>query len=288
MTDDGRTMRVMAVIGQVLIDGIPVDPDAASISVLDVGFQRGYGCFEALRVYDGEIFRLDQHLDRLASSATKLHIPVSDRIELVAWCTTVAQAAGDAIVRVFLSGGTDPKNLGTNSRTVVLAGEVPSQPPVLSLQSRIAPWHTDSEWFELTGAKALSYGFNLAASFEAQRAGFDDALLIGRSGNVLEGPTFSVAWISGGVFYTPSLEIGILESITRRATIEVAERAGVEVIEGRYGLDEVINADEVIALSTVKEIHPIRRVDDHEFEAGPVTATLASGFAALVAEELGR
>jgi branched-subunit amino acid aminotransferase/4-amino-4-deoxychorismate lyase len=278
----------MAVIGQVLIDGIPVDPDAASISVLDVGFQRGYGCFEALRVYDGEIFRLDEHLDRLASSATKLHIPVPDRTELVAWCTTVAQAAGDAIVRVFLSGGTDPKNLGTNSRTVVLAGEVPSQPPVLSLQSRIAPWHTDSEWFELTGAKALSYGFNLAASFEAQRAGFDDALLIGRSGNVLEGPTFSVAWISGGVFCTPSLEIGILESITRRATIEVAERAGVEVIEGRYGLDEVINADEVIALSTVKEIHPIRRVDDHEFEAGPVTATLASGFAALVAEELGR
>jgi branched-subunit amino acid aminotransferase/4-amino-4-deoxychorismate lyase len=278
----------MAVIGQVLIDGIPVDPDAASISVLDVGFQRGYGCFEALRVYDGEIFRLDEHLDRLASSATKLHIPVPDRTELVAWCTTVAQAAGDAIVRVFLSGGTDPKNLGTNSRTVVLAGEVPAQPPMLSLQSRIAPWHTDSEWFELTGAKALSYGFNLAASFEAQRAGFDDALLIGRSGNVLEGPTFSVAWISGGVLYTPSLEIGILESITRRATIEVAERAGVEVIEGRYGLDEVINADEVIALSTVKEIHPVRRVDDHEFEAGPVTATLASGFAALVADELGR
>jgi branched-subunit amino acid aminotransferase/4-amino-4-deoxychorismate lyase len=278
----------MAVIGQVLVDGIPVEPDAASISVLDVGFQRGYGCFEALRVYDGRIFRLDQHLDRFATSAAKLHIPVPDRAELAAWCTAVAQAAGDAIVRVFLSGGTDPRNLGTNSRTIVLAGEVPPQPPVLSVQSRVAPWHTDSEWFELTGAKALSYGFNLAASFEAQRAGFDDALLIGRSGNVLEGPTFSVAWITGGVFHTPSLEIGILESITRRAAIEVAERCGVEVIEGKYGLDEVINADEVIALSTVKEIHPVGRVDDHEFEAGPVTATLATGFAALVTEELGR
>ncbi len=278
----------MAVIGRVLIDGKPVEADEAAISVLDVGFQRGYGCFEALRTYDGAIFRLGPHLDRLARSAGKLHIPVPDRDDLSAWCTTVAEEAGNSIVRVFLSGGTDPKNLGTNSRTVVLAEEVPPQPPTLAVQSRIAPWHTDSEWYELTGAKALSYGFNLAASFEAQRAGFDDALLVGRSGNVLEGPTFSVAWISDGVFYTPSLEIGILESITRRAAIEVAERAGVKVVEGSYGLDAVVAADEVMAMSTVKEIHPVGRVDDHEFAGGPVTARLADGFAELVAEELRR
>lgn len=278
----------MPAIGKVLIDGEPVDADAAAISVFDVGFQRGYGCFEALRVYDGDIFRLGPHLDRLENSAAKLHIPVPDRTDLAAWCATVAESAPNSIARVFLSGGTDPMNLGTNSRTVVLAGEVPPQPPTLSMQSRVAPWHTDSEWFELTGAKALSYGFNLAASFEAQRAGYDDALLIGRSGNVLEGPTFSVAWISGGAFHTPGLDIGILESITRRAAIEVAERAGIDVVEGNYGLDAVFAADEVIALSTVKEIHPIGRVDDREYATGPVTEKLAAGFADLVAEELGR
>ena len=77
----------MAVIGSVLIDGEPADAEDASISGLDVGFQRGYGCFEALRVYDGAIFRLGPHLDRLASSAAKLHIPVPDRDDLANWCT---------------------------------------------------------------------------------------------------------------------------------------------------------------------------------------------------------
>ena len=278
----------MAVIGRVLIDGEFFDAESASISVLDVGFQRGYGCFEAVRAYDGRMFRLDAHLDRLEQSAAKLHLPVPDRDDLVVWCTTVAEAAGDSVVRILVSGGTDPRKLGTNSRTVVVAETVPPQPPTLSLQSRIAPWHTDGDWFELTGAKALSYGFNLAASVEAQSAGYDDALLIGRSGNVLEGPTFSVAWMTDDTFHTPSLEIGILESITRQASIEVAERVGIPVVEGVYDLDDVFGAAEVVALSTVKEVHPVGRVDDREFVPGPATAALAAGFAELVADELDR
>jgi branched-subunit amino acid aminotransferase/4-amino-4-deoxychorismate lyase len=277
----------MAVIGRVLIDGKPVDADAASISVLDVGFQRGYGCFEALRVYQGKPFRLGPHLDRLARSAAKLHLPVPDRTDLEAWCTAVSKASGESIVRVFVSGGTDPRALGTNSRTIVLAEEPPGAQPPVSLQSRIAPWHTDSEWFELTGAKALSYGFNLAASVAAQLAGYDDALLIGRSGNVLEGPNFSVAWVRDGDLFTPTLQTGILESITRRAAIEVAAALGIDVLEGNYTIDDVLSADEMLALSTVKEISPVRRVDDKEFADGPVTAQLAKGFSDLVAEELG-
>jgi branched-subunit amino acid aminotransferase/4-amino-4-deoxychorismate lyase len=277
----------MAVIGRVLINGEPIDADDAAISVLDVGFQRGYGCFEALRAYDGRIFRLDAHLDRLANSAAKLYLPVPDRSHLTEWCTAVAVAAGESVVRVFVSGGTDAKNLGTDAKTVVLAEAVPEQPALLSLQSRGAPWHTDGEWFELTGAKALSYGFNLAATTASRRDGFDDALLIGRSGNVLEGPNFSVAWITDGAFRTPTLQTGILESITRRAAIEVAERAGVKVVEEIFGLEDVLGADEVIALSTVKEIAAVRRVDDREFAEGPVTAQLAAGFSALVAEEIG-
>ena len=279
----------MAVIGQVLIDGKPVDPDDAAISILDVGFQRGYGCFEALRVYDGKAFRQGPHLDRLGKSAAKLHIPVPDRDDLEAWCTAISASSVDSVVRIFVSGGTDPINLGTNSHTILLAEEAPPEPqPAVALQSRVAPWHTDSEWFELTGAKALSYGFNLAASTEARRAGFDDALLIGRSGNVLEGPNFSIAWVSGGALYTPALDTGILESITRRAAIEVAARQDITVHEGVFDLQRVIDADEVLALSTVKEVSAVRRVDDREYPDGPVTAILAGGFAELVAEELGR
>jgi branched-subunit amino acid aminotransferase/4-amino-4-deoxychorismate lyase len=158
----------------------------------------------------------------------------------------------------------------------------------MTIQSRTAPWHTDGDWSELTGAKALSYGFNLAASVAAQGNGFDDALLIGRSGHVLEGPTFSIGWISDGVFHTPSLEIGILESITRTAAIEVADRIGMTIRQGIYGIDDVMIADEVFAMSTVREVLPVVQVDEREFRTGIGTKGLQEGFTALVDEELHR
>jgi branched-subunit amino acid aminotransferase/4-amino-4-deoxychorismate lyase len=192
------------------------------------------------------------------------------------------------VVRAFISGGTDPKKPGTNSRVVVFAESPPPMPDELSLQIRVAPWHTDGEWFELTGAKGLSYGFNLAASIVAAEAGFDDALLTGTTGHVLEGPTFSIGWVTDGVFHTPGTDIGILESITRRAVIDAAGRIGVVVREGIYGVDDVMAADEVVAMSTVREVLPVGRVDDRTYPVGPVTRKLSEAFTALVAEELGR
>lgn len=278
----------MAVLGPVLIDGLAVESDRAAISVFDIGFQRGYGCFEAMRSYDGSIFRLGPHLDRLELSATKLRLPTPDRESIAGWCRSVAETAGESVVRVFVSGGTDARVPGTDSRTVVFAEAVRPGSSTMTVQSRTAPWHTDGDWSELTGAKALSYGFNLAASVAAQDDGFDDALLIGRSDHVLEGPTFSIGWISDGVFHTPGLGIGILESITRTVVIEVASRLGMLVRDGIYEIGDVMAADEVFAMSTVREVLPIVRLDDREFRVGVGTESLQKGFTALVNEELHR
>jgi branched-chain amino acid aminotransferase len=278
----------MAVLGPVLIDGLAVESDRAAISVFDIGFQRGYGCFEAMRSYDGSIFRLGPHLDRLELSATKLRLPTPDRESIAGWCRSVAETAGESVVRVFVSGGTDARVPGTDSRTVVFAEAARPGSSTMTVQSRTAPWHTDGDWSELTGAKALSYGFNLAASVAAQDDGFDDALLIGRSDHVLEGPTFSIGWISDGVFHTPGLGIGILESITRTVVIEVASRLGMLVRDGIYEIGDVMAADEVFAMSTVREVLPIVRLDDREFRVGVGTESLQKGFTALVNEELHR
>jgi len=276
----------MAVLGSVLIDGIPADAEDATISVFDIGFQRGYGCFEAMRAYDGTVFRLDQHLTRLEMSAAKLRLPPPDSGLVADWCRSVASDAGDSVVRVFISGGTNPRKPGTDSRIVVFAEAAYPGPAVMQLQTRTAPWHSDGEWFELTGAKALSYGFNLAASVAAQADGFDDALLIGRDGHVLEGPTFSIGWITDGVLHTPGLTLGILESITRTAVIDVAARTGMDVRQGVYGIDDVAGADEAIAMSTVREVRSVGRIDARIFSPGPWTESLQSGFSALVADEL--
>ena len=111
--------------------------------------------------------------------------------------------------------------------------------------------------------------------------GFDDALLLAIDGWVLEGPTFSVAWLIDGVLETPTLELGILDSITRRVALEVADKIGLEVLESRWELDRLLSASEVMALSTVREVQSVVAVGDVTWEPGPITERLQSEYIEL-------
>ncbi|MBT8197242.1 MAG: aminotransferase class IV [Acidimicrobiia bacterium] len=265
----------------VLIDGVLVSGDDASVSVFDVGYQRGFGCFEAMRAYGGVPFRAVEHLSRLESSAAALHLDLVDRETIAGWVSDRAASGGDCVVRVFVSA----TSFDAPPRVVVFAEPIPEVPVGLRLMPLPAPWHPAGRGTELVGAKTMSYAPNLAAMRRAVAAGYDDALLIDDDGCVLEGPTYSVGWATGGRVYTPALGQGILGSITRAAVFEVAARAGVEVEEGRFPLEQTLAADEMFVMSTVREVRPVVRVGDVEFEPGTVTEVLASGFRALVTEE---
>lgn len=268
----------------VLINGIAVAADEASISVFDIGFQRGYGCFEAMRTYNGVPFRMRQHLERLAKSAANLRIDIGSLDRIASWCQTVAEP-GEGVVRVFVTGGHDVHRPGTDNSIIVFMDPLPLMPEVFSLDVIEAPWHADGRDSELTGAKTLSYGPNLAATIAARSRGFDDAALIGSSGTVLEGPTFSLGWVKDATIYTPSLDANILASVTRAAALEVAESRGIPVQEGRFDISELFGADEVFSLSTVREVGPVVRVGDVEYDIGPVTLMLREGFDELVLTE---
>jgi branched-subunit amino acid aminotransferase/4-amino-4-deoxychorismate lyase len=274
----------MDVLGYVLIDGERVEPAAATISVFDIALLRGFGCFEALRSYDGVAFRQQQHLDRMERSAAALNLPLPPRRDMERWVADRA-GQGDCVVRVVATGGTDEKGSGEASRFIVFAEPLPHIDETVSLLPVEAPWHPDGAVSELTGAKTLSYGPNVAARFHAKAEGFGDALLVGRSGNVLEGPTNTVAWITDGVLETPELDLGILASVTRRAVLDVAARIGVPVVEGVFPLQRMLEADEVIALSTLREVQPVVRIGDVLKEIGPVTRRLIAGLTDLIAEE---
>jgi branched-subunit amino acid aminotransferase/4-amino-4-deoxychorismate lyase len=138
---------------------------------------------------------------------------------------------------------------------------------------------------ELTGAKTLSYGPNVAARIHAKAEGYGDALLIGRSGTVLEGPTNTVAWVTDGVLETPELGLGILASVTREAVLEVATQINVPVREGRFPLARMEAADEVMALSTLRELQPVVRIGDVNKVVGPVTRRLIDGLGDLIRRE---
>jgi branched-subunit amino acid aminotransferase/4-amino-4-deoxychorismate lyase len=271
-------------MGPVLINGKAFDPAVASISVFDIGFQRGYGCFEAMRAYDGFPFRLDEHLARLQNGARALKIDLGSLDDLKEWCRAVS-SAGDGVLRVYVTGGLDSSHPGTDNSIVVFMEEVPEIPEVFSLDLVDAPWHADGRTSELTGAKTLSYGPNLAATIAARSRGFDDAVLVGSEGVVLEGPTFSLGWVKDGVVYTPSLDSNILASVTRSAVLEIAENLELPVEIGSFKVQALLDADEAFCLSTVREVAPVVRVGPVDIASGPVTARLARGFHDLVASE---
>jgi branched-subunit amino acid aminotransferase/4-amino-4-deoxychorismate lyase len=178
------------------------------------------------------------------------------------------------------------EDLGTDSRAIVYAEEFAGLQESMTLTVKSAPWHADGSTFELAGAKTLSYGANMAVNRASRLEGFDGPLLVGRSGRVLEGPHFTVAWVTDGVVETPSLDLGILASITRQAMLDDAAAIGVETVEGAYGLNRVFAASEVFAMSTTKDITPVTCIDHVTYEVGEVTKRLMDGFTALVESEL--
>ncbi len=273
---------------RVLIDGVETPEAEAAVSIFDWGLQRGFGCFEVVRAYEGRPFRLAAHLDRLANSAAALGLAVPPRDSLEEWVRSVARAGGECQVRVMLTGGGRDPLVPVAGRTVVVWEPVPDVPSRLRLLPVEAPWHPATDRSPFYAVKWLSYAANMASTDRARSEGYDDALLLSSDGLVLEGPTFSVAWIAQGRLETPALSLGILPSITRETVLaEAAGRAGLSVVEGAFPLGRLLEAEEAVALSTVKEVRPIEAVGDRSVPAGEAGRRLAATFRAIVAEEVG-
>jgi branched-subunit amino acid aminotransferase/4-amino-4-deoxychorismate lyase len=273
---------------RVLIDGVEVPEAEAGVSVFDWGLIRGFGCFEVVRAYRGVPFRLGAHLDRLQGSASALGIEVPPRPSLEEWVGAVSVAGGDCQVRVLLTGGSRDLLLPSKGRAVVLWEPLAEMPDSLRLMPLEAPWHPATDRSPFYAVKWLSYAANMASTDIARGGGFDDALLLVPGGVVLEGPTFSVAWVAGGRLLTPSLGLGILPSITRAVVLgEAAPRLGLTVEEGVFPLDRLLEAEEAVALSTVKEVKPIAAVGEDDLPRGEVGPRLAAAFGEIVARETG-
>jgi branched-subunit amino acid aminotransferase/4-amino-4-deoxychorismate lyase len=261
----------------VLIDGVEGEE---SLSVFDGAVLRGDGCFEAIRTYGGRPFAFDRHYERLLRSAAALRLSVPARAELESWVERSAD--GDGIVRIVLTRGGAVPDHPDAARCLVLWHPLPVLAAGIRLLPVTAPWHPGGAEWELAGVKTISYAPNQAASRRATSEGFDDALLLSREGLVLEGPTFSVAWVCDGVMETPELSLGILASVTVGVVSELCDTLGLKLAEGRYPLDRLESASEVMALSTVKEIVPVIAVGPTQFQSAPITTSLANAYQTVV------
>lgn len=265
----------------ILVDG----HETSLVPATDSSVLRGDGVFEALRTIDGVPFALGEHLDRLERSAEAMDLGSIDRRELEDWIRDAAVPEGEALIRVVLTRG----DALSGGRTIVMSQALPDVPDPFSVLPHPAPWHPAGRRWELAGVKTLSYAPNLAATRVAQHSGYNDALLLSDDGIVLEGPTFCVGWFIDGFFETPTLDLGILASITRAQTIEVlGSIGGVEVVEGRFGIGRLLDATDVVAMSTVKQVTIVSRCGDHSLGHTDRSEGLRTAFAAMVEEQLAR
>ena len=252
------------------LDGALMPTAEARIPVTDEGLLRGDGAFEVLRLYGGVPFALEDHLARLATSAANLRLDADLAVlrrEIGALLEAAEPDAG--LLRVVLTRG---------GRRLAMVEPLPPHPAVARVMTvTYAPTRI------LDGVKSLSYAGNMLAARLAKEAGFDEALLTTPHGRVLEGPTWTFFWVTGGRLYTPPLADHVLASITRARVLEVA---GGE--ERATTLDEARGADEAFIASTVREVLPIAAIDDAQLPAapGPVTRAASEALRRRIQEEL--
>lgn len=266
-------------ITEVLVNGASSD---GRIPVTDSSVLRGDGCFEVLRAYASRVFALGEHLDRLERSAAALGIALPPRADLEDWIEKTSEELGDGAVRIVVTRGSSIPGLDEPSNVIVFGHTLGRLSEPGRLFPVEAPWHAAGVDWDLAGAKVISYAPNMAATRRAQQEGFEDALLVTSEQVILEGPTFSVGWVVDGILETPILDLGILDSITRRVVLETASGLGIEVVEGIWDLGRLDAAAEVVAWSTIREVQPVVAVGARTWGPGPITTRLSRAFAGLL------
>ena len=255
------------------VDGQMVDTREARIPAADDGLLRGDGVFEVIRLYAGRPYALGEHLDRMERSAAAIELPLARK---------VFEAEIDSLLTAFGEHEGQLRLVATRGGRRLAFTE--NLPPYADQESITVASVTYSPSVILNGVKSLSYAANMEASRIATARGADEAVLVRPDGTVLEAPTSTIFWVSDdGRLRTPSLEVGILASITRDRLVRE-----LEVEAGSYQLDELLGAEEAFLASTVREVQAVSAVDETELEEcpGPRTREAADAFAAILDREL--
>jgi branched-chain amino acid aminotransferase len=262
------------------------------ISVLDYGFLFGYSLFETMRAYDGAVFSLDRHLDRLAKSAALLGLPV----ERNSWAKAVgsvieANKLKEARVRLVLSAGPGSltPDLQSCRQPTLLALAIPYTPPAPEIYSRgyrviISSVHRNSQ-SPLPGLKSSNFLESLLARQEARKAGADDALLLNDKGFLAEASSSNVFTVKRGKLLTPGLGSGILPGITRSLILEMAATLKIVAQESDISPGELMAADEAFISNSMIEIMPVSEVNGKKIgagQAGPITLKLRQAYRSSV------
>lgn len=275
---------------EIYVNGKYLPKNEATISVYDHGLLYGDGVYEAIRAYNGVIFKLWEHIDRLYESAKsiKIEIPMTKEEMVDRVIETLKRnKLTEAYIRILVTRGIGP--MGVDPRncpkpTIIVIAE-PREPifgmgeegvrAIISSLRRTPRWALDPR------IKSLNYLNNILAKIEAIEAGVEEAIMLNSEGYVAEASTENIFIVKEGKVITPPPSAGVLKGITRQVAIDISRSLGYEVEERNITIHEVFNADEVFVTGTAAEIVPIIEVSGRKIgdgKIGPVVKKIREEF----------
>mgnify|MGYP000080996754 CR=1 FL=1 len=281
------------------VNGKLLPKSQAMVSVYDHGLLYGDGVFEGIRVYQGKIFKCQQHLDRLFHCAEQiaLRIPITkEEMETIQRECIEVNGIREGYIRMVVTRGYG--TLGLDPRRCPVPG-------IICIADQISLYKP--EFYE-TGMKvvlakrpktpiacldprikSLNYLNNILAKVEAIEQGCDEAIMLNTEGYVTECTGDNLFIIKKGKIYTPPVEDGMLNGITRRFVLDtLAPQLGIEAVESSLRIGEVLKADEVFLTGTAAEVIAVNAIDDTKISTGgegPVTKKLRKLFRTIVTSD---
>ena len=275
----------------VYIDGEFLPQEEAKISVFDHGLLYGDGVFEGIRSYQGRVFKLDEHLQRLYDSAKAimLEIPISiEDMEEAVLETLRRNQLHDAYIRLVVTRGVGDLGLDPDKCPV---------PTIFIIADKITlyPLNFYEDGLEIITVsvrrnyaeaispriKSLNYLNNILAKIEGKQAGVEEVLMLNAEGYVVECSGDNIFFLKNNVIVTPPTYLGILEGVTRNTVIDLARELGITVEEKVFTRHDLYTAEECFLTGTAAEVIPVVKIDQRivgNGHPGTVTQKLIEEF----------
>lgn len=267
-----------------------VTKENATVSIYDHGFLYGDGVFEGIRAYNGRVFKLQEHVDRLYDSAKAiaLEVPISKEEMSEAILETLRKNnLKDAYIRPLVTRGIgdlglDPRKCPKPNIIIVSQewGAMYGDLYEVGLKAVTVAVRRNAPDALSPNIKSLNYLNNILAKIEANEKGGDEAIFLDQNGFISEGSGDNIFVIKNGKIYTPPT-INNLKGITRATAIELLEERGYEVIVTNLGLFDMYTADEIFVTGTAAEAAPITKLDGRPIgdgSVGPITKAAVAAF----------
>ena len=278
--------------GFIWYDGRLVPWREAKLHVLNHGLHYASCVFEGERVYNGSVFHLEDHNERLLNSARILGFEVPASMDDLAKATQEVISSNkivDGYIRPIAWRGAEQMGVSAQASKIHLALAAWDWPAYFSPEARAkgirmqwAKWARPAPHTAPTQAKAAGlYMICTLSKHEAEASGCDDALMLDWRGQLAEGTGANIFLVINGELHTPTPDC-FLNGITRQTVIGLARKRGIKVVEREIWPDELSRATEVFITGTAVEVQPVCAIDKQTFEVGPVTQQLIADYSALV------